>query len=118
VGVGDVEAVTVTAAVLLFELSAMLVAVTSAVMLAVTLGAVNTPAEVIVPALVDHLTPVLLVLRTVAKKVCCPPDFTLALVGEIETLIGETVLADAMLIVRIRSPRSASGLSVTRTAKV
>jgi hypothetical protein len=119
VGVGDVvAAVTVTAAVLFFEVSARLVAVTSVVILDVTLGAVRTPADVIVPALVDHLTPVLLVLRTVAKNVCCPPELTLALVGEIDMLTGEVVLLDKMFRVKIRSPRSARGLSVTKTAKV
>ena len=51
-----------------------------------TLGAVNKPLGVMVPALADHLTPVSLVLVTLASNCSLPLEATLGELGVIATV--------------------------------
>jgi hypothetical protein len=78
--------------------SAALVAITVAVVGAVTLGAVNIPLLVIVPLLAVHTTAVFEVFLTVAVNCCVPAEMTLDEVGETVTLTGTvsgfTVIVD------------------------
>lgn len=90
-----VDAPTVKSALALLVGSAALVARTVTVVEVVTFGAVKIPALVIVPALADQVTEVLLVPCTVAENCCVPAEDTLALVGEMEIL---TVDPEAELI--------------------
>lgn len=69
-----------------FVLSAALVAVTVALVLLVTFGAVNIPPLETVPALADHVTAVLLVPCTVALNCWVLPEARLALPGAMVTL--------------------------------
>jgi hypothetical protein len=80
--------VTDTLAEAFLVVSATLVAVTVTVVVLLTVGAVNKPPEETDPALADQVTPVWLVLLTVAVNCCVPPDCTEALVGEMATLIA------------------------------
>ena len=86
VGVGVDNGFTAIMARAYFVLSAALVACTTTLAVAVTLGEVNTPVLEIVPLLDDQLTAVLVVLLTDAVNCCVPPDLTLALPGFIVTL--------------------------------
>lgn len=52
------------------------------VVLLVTAGAVNRPEDETVPAVVVHVTAVLLVLRTAAVNCCVRPAVTAALAGD------------------------------------
>jgi hypothetical protein len=74
-----------------FVLSAWLTAVTVTDMLAVTVGAVNMPPAVMVPALAFHALAELLVLVTVALNCWLPPDKTVVLSGEIAIVTGALV---------------------------
>jgi len=64
--------------------SATLVALTEAVVLTLTVGAVKSPEVETVPALADQFTVVLVVPVTVSVNSCVPPDGTIAEAGEIE----------------------------------
>ncbi len=64
--------------------SATLVALTEAVVLTLTVGAVKSPEVETVPALADQFTAVLVVPVTVSVNSCVPPDGTIAEAGEIE----------------------------------
>jgi len=75
-----------TVALALLVVSATLVARTVTVVAVVTFGAANVPVLEIVPALADHVTPVLLAPWTLAENCCVPPDATLADVGVMEML--------------------------------
>lgn len=92
VDVGETEtltldpAATLTVALALLVVSATLVARTVTELEEVTLGAVNTPVLVIVPALADQVTEVLLLPETVAENCWVPPEARLTLLGETETL--------------------------------
>lgn len=67
--------------------SATLVAVTVAIVDAVTLGAVNIPLLLMDPPVALQVTAVFEVWATIAENCCVPADATLALVGETETVI-------------------------------
>jgi len=88
---GDTEtatapaAVTVTLAEADLVVSALLTAFTVTLVFAVTLGAVNSPAVEIDPAVADHVTPVFVEPLTVALNCCVLPEATVALAGETET---------------------------------
>ena len=69
------------------EESALLVAVTTALFCALTLGAVYKPFVSIEPREAFHVTAVLEVPLTVAVNCCFLPDATLTLNGEMETLM-------------------------------
>jgi len=90
--VGDTATLTLgaaetdTVALTLLVVSATLVARTVTVVAVVTFGAANVPVLEIVPALADHVTPVLLAPWTLAENCCVPPDATLADVGVMEML--------------------------------
>jgi hypothetical protein len=91
--VGAMESVpagafTVTVALAYLVGSATLVAVTVTVVIAVTAGALNNPVLLTVPAVADHVTAVLLVFVTWAENCWLPPETTVAVVGETETLTG------------------------------
>jgi hypothetical protein len=86
-GGGGVPEPTDTLAEAFLVVLATLVAVTVTEVVVLTLGAVNKPLAETDPALADHVTPVWLVLRTVAENCCDPPDATVALVGETATLM-------------------------------
>ena len=66
--------------------SAMLRAVTVAVVEEVTLGAVYSPLLEIVPLVADQVTPVFEVLLTVAMNCCVAADSKLLEVGDTDTL--------------------------------
>ena len=83
----DPEGLTETIALAFFVLSAELVAVTVAVVVVDTLGAVNRPPSEILPAVVDQMTAVLLVPCTAAANCWVFPEATLVLVGEIVTMM-------------------------------
>jgi len=68
--------------------SATLVAVTVAVVAAVTVGAVNIPLLLIVPPLAVQVTAVFEVFLTVAVNCCVPAEVMLDEVGETATLTG------------------------------
>jgi hypothetical protein len=87
---------TVTAAVADFVGSATLVAVTETVVVVVTLGAVNMPWPEIVPFVADQVTPLRLVLVTVALKGCVSREFKVALVGLIDTLTAGVTVTTAI----------------------
>ncbi|HTM36889.1 MAG TPA: hypothetical protein VL156_09090 [Terriglobales bacterium] len=74
---------TLTVAVACLLVFATLVAVTVAVVLVVTEGAVNSPELEILPALADQVTEFVEALLTVAANCCVPPDFRLVLPGVI-----------------------------------
>ena len=74
--------------------SAILVAITVAVVDEVTLGAVNTPLPEIVPLLAVQVTPVFAVLLTLAVNCWVPADSTLMEFGETVTL----TLADGFTV--------------------
>jgi hypothetical protein len=78
---------TATDALDFFVVSAVLVAVTVAVALLVTVGAVYIPPLDMLPALADHETAVLLVPCTVAANCCVFPDVRLELVGDTVTVM-------------------------------
>jgi len=61
----------------------MLVAVTVAVLVVFTSGALNSPLLEIVPVVVAHPTPRFLVLLTMAANCCVEPEATLEFKGEI-----------------------------------
>ncbi len=98
---------------------ATLVAVTVAVVVLVTLGAVNSPVLEIVPALALHVTDVFEELLTVAENCCLPAEATLALPGEIptETLGVPPEFAARTITYTVTSPRSELG-SVMPTRKL
>jgi hypothetical protein len=77
----------------------------------VTVGALNNPLLEIEPAVVDQVTP--LDPLTVAENCCVPPDATVALVGEICTVIWE---AEAMEMESFLSPTLPT-LSCTEAVK-
>jgi hypothetical protein len=70
------------------EASAKLVAVTVTVLTDVPLGAVHNPVLVIVPALANQFTAVLLVFRTRAENCTFPPAANEVEAGEIWTATG------------------------------
>lgn len=81
-----IAGVTLTTALALLLLFATLVARTVTFVVVVTVGAMNSPALEMLPAEVDHVTPVLLVPWTVAENCLLPPELKLAPVGETEML--------------------------------
>jgi hypothetical protein len=87
-------AFTVTAALADFVESATLVAVTVTVLSAVTVGAVKSPALVIVPAVAVHVTPVFPVFSTCAVNCCMAPELTVAVVGETVTAMAPACVAN------------------------
>jgi hypothetical protein len=87
--------------------SATLVALTVALVLTLTVGAVYCPDVETVPALADQFTAVLVVPVTVSANCCVPPDGTVAEVGEMET---ETVLPP-VLAKPVMARRSAAVVS-------
>jgi hypothetical protein len=84
--------VTVTVALADLVVSATLVAVTVTVFVAVTVGAVNHPAGLMLPELADQVTPLLLEFETCAENCSVPPEATVAVVGVIETLTAAVVV--------------------------
>jgi hypothetical protein len=78
----------VTLAVADFVLSALLVAVMTDVVLAVTQGAVNRPLLETVPAVAFQVTPVSAVLETVAVNCDVPKETRLVVVGVTDTPMG------------------------------
>ena len=68
-----------------FVVSALLVAVITDVVLAVTQGAVNKPLLEIVPAVAVHETPVFVVLETMAVNWDVPKETRLVVVGVTDT---------------------------------
>jgi hypothetical protein len=78
-----------TTALAFFVESATLVAVTVTLVLLVTVGAVNRPLDETVPALELQVTAVLVEPLTAALNCREPAEATLALPGEIVTLIME-----------------------------
>jgi hypothetical protein len=87
--------VTKIVAVACFVLSAWLIAVTVIDVLALTVGAVNMPLALIVPALAFHEFAAFGVLLTVARNCMLLPDNTVVLAGVIAIvtgwLVGEVV---------------------------
>jgi hypothetical protein len=65
--------------------SAVLVTTTVALVLLVTVGAVNIPVLEIEPPFADHVTAVFVVFETVAKNCCWLPETMLMATGETET---------------------------------
>ena len=61
-----------------------LVAVITAEVVLLTIGATKTPAPEIEPTLADHIAAVLAVPMTWAVNCCCPCELTVAVLGEIE----------------------------------
>ena len=110
-----VEAVTDTVVLAFLVVSAALVAVTVAVVLLVTVGAVNNPLLEMEPALADHVTVVFVVPCTVAANCWVLPEPTVALVGEIATLI--LVVAAATIVICACTLAVAPWESVTLTQK-
>jgi hypothetical protein len=80
------DGVTVKVATLVIVASAELVAVTLIVVAIDTLGAVNKPEVVTVPAVVDQVTAALGELLMVAVNCCFAPDTSFAVNGEVSTL--------------------------------
>ena len=80
-GGGANGAIVRVAEALLLE-SAMLVAVTIAVVEVETAGAVNRPVLDTVPTFADQLTATLLVPTTVALNCCAPPEAMIELTGD------------------------------------
>src|SRR5439155_24151188 len=76
---------TVMLAVAFFCASTTLLAVTYAVFVAVTAGAVYSPELVTVPPVVDQVTAVLLVPATIAVNCFVAPEYSVAVIGEIAT---------------------------------
>ena len=81
-------AFTVIVALADLDVSAALVALTVTVVSVVTVGAVNNPEALIVPAVADQVTVLFVLLLTVAVNCCVPPDAIVALVGDTVTLTG------------------------------
>jgi hypothetical protein len=81
-------AFTVTVADADFVGSEMLVAVTVAVVSTVTVGALNRPLPLTVPAVDDHVTDLSAQLVTFAVNCCVAPEETVAVVGVTETAIA------------------------------
>ena len=79
-------AFTVIVALADLDVSAALVALTVTVVSVVTVGAVNNPEALIVPAVAVQVTVVFVLLLTVAVNCCVPPDAIDALVGDTVTL--------------------------------
>jgi hypothetical protein len=88
IGVAEPELMVIVAVARLVEF-ATLVAVTVAVVLFVTDGAVYIPELEILPALVDQVTAFVEASLTVAANCCVPPDVRLVLPGVIWTLTVE-----------------------------
>ena len=82
IGSAELELMVIVAVACL-EVVATLVAVTVAVVLVVTAGAVYIPELEILPALVDQVTALVEASLTVAANCCVPPDFRLRLLGVI-----------------------------------
>ncbi len=87
-------AFTVTEAVAYFVGSATLVALTVTVVFVVTVGALNKPELLTVPAVADQVTAVLLLFVTWAENCWLPPDATVAVVGETETVTAAAEVAN------------------------
>jgi hypothetical protein len=85
----EVAGSTVTTALALLVGSAVLVARTVTLVILLTLGAVNLPPSVIDPALVDQVTPVLLVPWTLAVNCWPVPDVIVVEDGDTATLTLE-----------------------------
>jgi len=83
---GPADGVIVKVATLVIVASAELVAVTLIVVATDTLGAVNKPEVVTVPAVVDQVTAALGELLMVAVNCCFAPDTSFAVRGEVSTL--------------------------------
>ena len=96
--------------------SATLVAFTVAVVVVLTLGAVNNPLLEIVPPVAVQVTPVFEALLTVALNSCVPADATLALLGETVTVIPDPL--PLTVTYTVTSPRSAFGKSVINIRKL
>jgi hypothetical protein len=94
---------TVTIALALFDGSAALVARIDTLVALLTAGAVKRPPSVMEPALVDQVTPVLLVPCTVATNCCPPPEVMVVEVGDTATLTLEPdetdIVAAALFVV-------------------
>ncbi|HST11281.1 MAG TPA: hypothetical protein VLL05_12970 [Terriglobales bacterium] len=98
--------------------SALLVAISCTAVAAVTLGAVKTPALVMVPADAVHTTSVLLAFNTCAANWWLAPDAKAKLDGEIATVTGTLTGAGlATAIVKLLKPSAVCGLSDTETIK-
>lgn len=85
-------------------------AVTIAVVSIVTAGAVNKPPFVMLPGEAVHVTPVLLLLLTMALNCSVAEDATVDVGGEIETEIGTTEL-----VLPVLTPEQASDRAVRQT---
>ena len=108
---------TVTLADADFVESAWLVAVTVAVVVELTVGAVNNPALEMVPAEAFQVTPVFVEPLTLAENCCVFPDESVALVGLIET---ETPVdaADTLIVTEELALLLALSFTVTVAVKV
>ena len=69
-------------------------AVTIAVVVALTVGAVKSPELETAPAVADHVTAVLVEPVTVGVNCCVPPEETEAVVGDMETDTALMVAVD------------------------
>lgn len=87
-----------------FELSAMLAAVIVICVSDPIEGAVKRPADEIVPAVVDQVTPVFVVPLIAALNCCDPPVRTVALVGSMVILIGLLAACGAPAVENILQP--------------
>ena len=81
-------AFTVTDAVADLLASAALTALMVTEVSVVTVGAVNSPELLMLPAVADHVTAVFDVFVTCAENCCVPLEDTVAIVGETVTLMG------------------------------
>jgi hypothetical protein len=88
-----IAAFTVTVALAYLVGSATLVALIVTVVFAVTVGALNNPVLLTLPAVADQVTAVLLVFVTWAENCWLAPEATVAVVGEIETFTGAAKVA-------------------------
>jgi hypothetical protein len=82
------DGVTVTMALADLVVSATLIALTVMVVFAVTVGALNNPVLLTVPAVAVQVTAVLPVFVTWAENCRLPPEATVAVAGEMETFTG------------------------------
>jgi hypothetical protein len=74
---------------------------------AVTIGAVYKPLLVTVPTVADHMTPLLDVPLTLAVNCFVVPEYSVALAGDMETVIRVGLTANARMEQRIKASNEA-----------
>jgi hypothetical protein len=100
IGPGETAGLIETVALALFVESAVLVALTVAVVAVLTLGAVYKPSLEIVPVVADQLTEVLLVPVTNAASRSVPADWMVEVLGDTVTLTPEPKEPEIVIWVR------------------